>query len=183
MPASASLLQRCRPALALIVTGIGLGAGIGLSLGTAPDKSIKSCSKEMQVASSVIGWSYFAAWSISFYPQVLLNYQRRSVAGFSLDYAVLNVCGYACYSAYNVALAFSADIRSQYAHRHHGNVPIVRPPDVFFALHALALSIVTYTQSLVYPRGGQRVALWVRLSLSIVGIALLVGVPLVAADA
>ena len=32
-----------------------------------------------QRISSVIGWTYFSAWSISFYPQAWLNHQRKSV--------------------------------------------------------------------------------------------------------
>jgi hypothetical protein len=30
---------------------------------------------------SATGWAYTAAWSLSFYPQMLLNLQRRSVTG------------------------------------------------------------------------------------------------------
>ena len=30
-----------------------------------------------EVISTVIGWLYFAAWSLSFYPQAILNYQTK----------------------------------------------------------------------------------------------------------
>ena len=36
------------------------------------------------IFSDVIGWAYFVAWSISFYPQVFLNFYRRSVIGLNL---------------------------------------------------------------------------------------------------
>lgn len=62
----------------------------------------------------VAGWSYFAAWSLSFYPQAISNYQRKSVVGFSLDFAVLNFVGFACLSIYYAAFAWSPLVRAQY---------------------------------------------------------------------
>lgn len=38
--------------------------------------------------STALGWLYFAAWSISFYPQIVLNFQRKSVSGLSLEFQV-----------------------------------------------------------------------------------------------
>ena len=29
------------------------------------------------VVNAVIGWAYFVAWSVSFYPQVYLNWKRK----------------------------------------------------------------------------------------------------------
>ena len=34
-------------------------------------------SHAMTVFNIVVGWLYFAAWTISFYPQVILNFQRK----------------------------------------------------------------------------------------------------------
>jgi uncharacterized protein with PQ loop repeat len=51
------------------------------------------------------GWAYFMAWSASFYPQAILNYQRKSVQGLSMDFIFLNVFGFLCYSVsinYNI---------------------------------------------------------------------------------
>jgi hypothetical protein len=41
--------------------------------------------------SALLGWAYFSAWSLSFYPQVWYNYQRQSVVGLSFDYQLLNI--------------------------------------------------------------------------------------------
>lgn len=57
--------------------------------------------KWVEVLSTVIGWVYFAAWSISFYPQVILNWQRKSVVGLSFDFTVLNFVGHTSYAVYN----------------------------------------------------------------------------------
>lgn len=108
--------------------------------------------------SAVIGWTYFSCWSVSFYPQMLQNYARRSVVGFSFDYAVLNVVGFGCYSAFNLALFFSPSIRAAYERAHGGHKSAVRVNDVVFAVHALAISAVTLAQIAVYPRGHQRVS-------------------------
>ena len=52
------------------------------------------------ILSDVTGWIYFFAWSISFYPQIFLNYNRKryhitpyyyySTKGFSVEFATLN---------------------------------------------------------------------------------------------
>ena len=34
-------------------------------------------SDDINVINDVIGWIYFAAWSVSFYPQVYENYRRK----------------------------------------------------------------------------------------------------------
>ena len=34
-------------------------------------------SDDINVLNDVIGWIYFAAWSVSFYPQVYENYRRK----------------------------------------------------------------------------------------------------------
>ena len=179
----AELYVRLRPVLALLLVLLGLGLGLWTSLGVPPDTSIASCSTAARVASSIIGWTYFAAWSLSFYPQVLLNYQRKSVIGLSLDYVALNVCGYACYSAFNVSLGFIGTVRSEFAEANHGNLPIVRASDAFFSLHGLLLSTIIYVQTRVYPRGTQRVSLPVKLALAAFVVALVVAVPSVALGA
>ena len=40
---------------------------------------------------------YFVAWSVSFWPQVLLNKQRKTTVGLSPDFAVLNAFAFAAY--------------------------------------------------------------------------------------
>lgn len=67
-----------RPIVALAVVGVGLGLGLGTWRTGSHDVK---CSVSAQITSSVIGWTYFAAWSGSFYPQAVLNWERRSVIG------------------------------------------------------------------------------------------------------
>ena len=54
------------------------------------------------------------AWSLSFYPQFIFNWRRKSVVGFSLDLALLNPAGFLCLLAYYGSFVFSPSIRQAY---------------------------------------------------------------------
>lgn len=110
--------------------------------------------------SGVIGYIYFVAWSISFYPQIVINWRRKSVVGLSFEYQTLNLLGFSCYTAYNAGLYWNSDIRAQYAAANNGAEPSVQTNDVFFAIHAVALTLVVLFQIAIYEKGGQRVAWW-----------------------
>lgn len=47
----------------------------------------------LRVLSALAGWVYTAAWSLSFYPQPLLNYRRKSTAGTTIDFPFINALG------------------------------------------------------------------------------------------
>jgi len=116
------------------------------------------------------GWLYFSVWSVSFYPQVILNWQRKSVLGLSFDYLSLNCTGFAFYTAFCVWTRV-AQVES--------GVPVtVQINDIAFAGHALLICLVTASQCLLYDCGGQRIsrpclyllaALWGGLLLHITG--------------
>ena len=48
----------------------------------------------LQLWSTVLGWTYFLAWSISFYQQPWLNFKRASVRGLSAEFLFYNVTGF-----------------------------------------------------------------------------------------
>lgn len=60
--------------------------------------------------SSVVGWLYFLAWSVSFYPQILSNYRRKSVVGLNFDFLSLNLVGFVLYSLFNCGLYWIPEI-------------------------------------------------------------------------
>ncbi|KAM3545033.1 hypothetical protein ARSEF1564_002078 [Beauveria bassiana] len=99
--------------------------------------------------SAGFGWIYFTLWSLSFYPQALLNFRRRSTTGTTVDFPWLNVLGFSAYSASNIALYYSPAVRRQYAARNSRLTPTVQFNDVVFALHGLVLSAITASQYLV----------------------------------
>ena len=112
----------------------------GTVAAATPDDS--ALTKPYAYVSAALGGAYFVAWSVSFWPQVLLNKQRKTTVGLSPDFAVLNAFAFAAYTAYTVALYASPRVRHQYK-RHHDHAPEVRFADVLFCLHALLLSSVT----------------------------------------
>lgn len=87
------------------------------------------------------------SWSASFYPQPVLNWRRKSTHGLAIDFPAINVLGFVCYTISTSAFLYSPLIRQQYAARHvSAPEPTVRFNDFAFALHAVVLTVLTYTQ-------------------------------------
>jgi len=115
-------------------------------------------SEVLDVFSQVIGWIYFVAWSISFYPQIYENWKRKSVIGLSFDFLGLNVVGFSLYSLFNVGLYWITPIQNEYFSRHPTGVNPVQLNDVIFSLHAVFACVVTIFQCFAYERGNQSVS-------------------------
>lgn len=99
----------------------------------------------------LLGWVYFLAWTISFFPQAILNVQRRTTQGLLPDFPLLNVYGFSCYSLSTALFLFSPEIRAQYAARHPVSPePTARINDLAFGLLGLVMSVVCYSQ--FWPR-------------------------------
>ncbi|KAK0635399.1 hypothetical protein B0T17DRAFT_502942 [Bombardia bombarda] len=105
----------------------------------------------LPVLSGIFGWTYFICWSLSFYPQSMLNFGRRSTSGTTVDFPLLNCLGFSAYMVSNFVFFYSPLIRAQYAARHKGLTPTVQFNDITFAAHGLLLSIVT-TSQYFFPR-------------------------------
>jgi cystinosin len=136
--------------------------------------------------SQCLGYSYVILWSVSFYPQLRTNYIRQSTQGLSVDFASLNVLGFACYTIYNVALYYSPTIRNEYRARHIAIMIPVQFNDVLFAGNALLVSSLTMGQIVWYNR--QRPQFQRPQSIMVIGLvaatlAFLVGYPIVLAVA
>uniref|UniRef100_A0AAV1UVN5 Cystinosin n=1 Tax=Peronospora matthiolae TaxID=2874970 RepID=A0AAV1UVN5_9STRA len=130
---------------------------LGLLFGLALDANAH-IPKPWNRVSSILGWLYFFCWSVSFYPQLFVNHERQSVVGLSLDFTVLNMLGFICYSIFNVAFYYSESVQLQYMNQHDGHRNAVELNDVFFSLHAAVLVAISLFQCIIYPRGGQRVS-------------------------
>lgn len=98
----------------------------------------------VDVLQKVFGWISFVAWSLSFYPQSFDNYKSKSVAGFSLEFAMLNPVGFYLYTVYNIQGAVDEKI---------GLTGTIYANDLVFAVHAFMLSSVQLTQIFMYDRG------------------------------
>ncbi|KAM7199225.1 PQ loop repeat domain containing protein [Naviculisporaceae sp. PSN 640] len=101
--------------------------------------------------SGLFGWVYFICWSLSFYPQSILNYRRKSTSGSHVDFPFLNCLGFFAYMVSNMAFYYSPLIRAQYAARHKGLTPTVQFNDITFAANGLIMSFVV-TSQYFFPR-------------------------------
>jgi len=115
-------------------------------------------SKALDVFSQVIGWVYFVAWSISFYPQIWENWKRKSVIGLSFDFLGLNIVGFSLYSLFNIGLYWIQPIQDEYFSRHPTGVNPVQLNDVIFSIHAVFACAITIFQCFMYERGNQTVS-------------------------
>ncbi|XP_041862199.1 cystinosin [Melanotaenia boesemani] len=122
----------------------------------------------LSVISQVIGWIYFLAWSVSFYPQVCENWRRKSVVGLNFDFLALNLTGFIAYSVFNIGLFWVPYIKEEFLKRNPNGINPVNANDVFFSLHAVLLCVIYIIQAAVYERGGQKVS-WTALILLLIG--------------
>ncbi|KAI4203235.1 MAG: hypothetical protein LQ346_001831 [Caloplaca aetnensis] len=87
-----------------------------------------------------------ASWSLSFYPQPILNLRRRSTAGTTPSFPFINTLGFVSYLASTLAFYASPLIRHQYAVRNPSAPnPTVRLNDVVFTVHAVVLSSLVWS--------------------------------------
>ncbi|EOY02647.1 PQ-loop repeat - like 2 [Theobroma cacao] len=123
----------------------------------------------LEITYEVLGWLAFFSWSISFYPQVILNFRRKSVVGLNFDFVMLNLTKHSSYMIYNVCLYFSPVIQKQYLEKYgSGEMIPVAANDVAFSIHAVLLTSITLFQILIYDRGTQKVS---KISIGIVSAA------------
>uniref|UniRef100_A0AAY5KG73 Cystinosin n=1 Tax=Esox lucius TaxID=8010 RepID=A0AAY5KG73_ESOLU len=125
-------------------------------------------SNVIDIINQVIGWIYFLAWSISFYPQAFENWRRKSVVGLNFDFLALNLTGFIAYSVFNVGLFWVPYIKEEFVKNNPNGVNPVDANDVFFSLHAVVLTLVYIYQCAIYERGGQKVS-WIATGLLVIG--------------
>lgn len=127
--------------------GLTLMMLVGALLGIVMPKNPDLPHASYRLFSSIIGYIYFVSWSVSYYPQIITNFQRKSIHGLSTDSYILAILNNACYSIYNSFFFWNETIRSQYKDRHGADAKItVQSNDVAFALHALFLTLVVVGQ-------------------------------------
>eukprot|EP00908_Phaeocystis_cordata_P001282 Transcript_11368.p4 GENE.Transcript_11368~~Transcript_11368.p4 ORF type:complete len:328 (-),score=163.85 Transcript_11368:1942-2925(-) len=137
------------------LAGVGFIVAFSVLLGGL-SRNDCTCSCSIATVSAIIGWAYFSCWSLSFWPQTILNWYRKSVVGLSFDFVALNLAGFTCYAAFNCALYWNPTIKAEYSASHDHEQSAVKANDVFFALHACAVTALQLAQIGLYERGGQR---------------------------
>lgn len=112
----------------------------------------------LSIITGVIGWIYFVAWSVSFYPQAWENFRRKSVVGLNFDFLALNLTGFIAYCVFNIGLFWVPYIKEEFLKSNPNGINPVSANDVFFSLHAVVFCVVYISQAAVYERGGQKVS-------------------------
>ncbi|XP_062151526.1 cystinosin homolog [Alnus glutinosa] len=113
----------------------------------------------LEITYEVLGWTAFLSWSISFYPQVILNFHRKSVVGLNFDFVLLNLTKHSSYLIFNASLYFSSAIQKEYYEKYgYGEMIPVAANDVAFSIHAVLLTAITLFQIVIYDRGSQKVS-------------------------
>ncbi|XP_066146383.1 cystinosin homolog [Euwallacea fornicatus] len=136
----------------------------------------------LNTISTIIGWVYFVAWSISFYPQAYINWKRKSVIGLNFDFLSLNIVGFILYSVFNLGLYLIPEIKEEYSVRYPRGLNPVQVNDIFFAVHAVILTSFTIYQCLIYERADQRVSITARVILAIFGVFMVISIFLASFD-
>ncbi|PON44039.1 Lysosomal cystine transporter [Parasponia andersonii] len=122
----------------------------------------------LEITYQVFGWIAFLSWAIAGYPQIILNFRRKSVVGLNFDFVVLNITKHSSYLIYNAALYFSSAVQNQYYDKYGFDQMIpVAANDVAFSTHAVILTLVVLCQIAIYERGDQTVS---KISLTIVAV-------------
>lgn len=126
----------------------------GIILGTILPQNATITSATWRLFSNIIGYTYFLAWSASFYPQILMNHERKTTRGLSVDFCVLNVLGYCCYTVFTTSFFWNQHVIDEYKFRFSSDGEsaqiTVQGNDVAFALHATVMATVTLTQIGIY---------------------------------
>ena len=106
----------------------------------------------------IIGWAYFFAWTLSFYPQIFENFKRKSVIGLNFDFLVLNTYAFVCYFLFNCGLYYVPAIQQEYHDQHPLGVIQVKLNDVFFSANAVICCLLMIVQCFFYDRGDQTIS-------------------------
>lgn len=107
----------------------------------------------LQLVSTIIGYAYTFAWGLAFWPPVVTNYKLKSIQGLSIDFLYFNAIGYTFYTLYFSVLLFNPYIRQEYSDRYTlpgdtvAKLPLIRINDFIFAVHGLALNLLTLSQA------------------------------------
>jgi len=107
----------------------------------------------------IVGWVYFAAWSLSFYPQTYENFKNKSVVGFNFDYVAFNLIGHFSYLVFNAGLFWDSSLMHIYFTKHPHGVNPVQLNDALFSIHAVFATLCQIFQCFIYKTGGQRVSI------------------------
>ena len=136
---------------------------------------------ELTDAAQIVGWIiYSVCWTVGNYPQIYLNWKRKSVVGLSLDMVSMAFLGCLAYFIYTITLYCDVPFQ-KYFHsfeRQHfkDRDNTVKLTDVVFGIHGLVMMFAIILQIVIYEKGSQRLS---RITAGLLGLASLVFVVII----
>ncbi|KAK4875902.1 hypothetical protein RN001_012324 [Aquatica leii] len=122
----------------------------------------------LSVFSQVVGWIYIIFWGTAYYPQIYLNFKRKSVVGLNFDFVALNIIGYIFYGMFILGVYFAPAIQDEYFSRNPRGLIPVKINDVVYNIHGIFAISVTILQCIVYEKGNQTVSIFARLIIAFI---------------
>ncbi|XP_063217336.1 cystinosin homolog isoform X2 [Bacillus rossius redtenbacheri] len=139
-------------------------------------------SQPIALVSTIVGWLYFVAWSVSFYPQIYENWRRKSVVGLNFDFLALNLLGFVLYSLFNCGLYWIKVVEDEYFRRYPRGLNPVQVNDIFFSVHAAFATLITIIQCFIFERAVQTVSKTARTILAVFAVFLIISLSVAAAS-
>lgn len=110
------------------------------------EHSTEMKSQTLHYVSVICGILYVCLWAGGSYPQIWLNWERKSCYGFSFDKSLFNTVGYNCYFLYTVI---------SYTIQHLYGLPkAIEGADLFFATNCIIVLIIIESQIRLYSKPG-----------------------------
>ena len=123
---------------------------------------------------NTFGWLSFAAWAVSFYPQLITNFRLKQTDGMSIDMNIFSLVGYILYTVICCIFFWDLPIRNTYQTVFHNSNLNIGLYDIVFSIHALIITILLNCQYLLYKPQNDKFSLASKWILLIMGSTLIV---------
>ena len=77
-----------------------------------------------------------------------MNFRRKSVVGFNMDFLGYDLAGFLSFSAYNCLIFFSPAVFGLYQSQFPGASNPIQINDVFFCIHAVFIQVRVFLMNL-----------------------------------
>eukprot|EP00560_Eucampia_antarctica_P008269 CAMPEP_0197824246 /NCGR_PEP_ID=MMETSP1437-20131217/1520_1 /TAXON_ID=49252 ORGANISM="Eucampia antarctica, Strain CCMP1452" /NCGR_SAMPLE_ID=MMETSP1437 /ASSEMBLY_ACC=CAM_ASM_001096 /LENGTH=258 /DNA_ID=CAMNT_0043423793 /DNA_START=60 /DNA_END=833 /DNA_ORIENTATION=+ len=124
---------------------------VGGFLGIFMPKNSNLPTSAYRLVSSIIGYSSFVCWSVSFYPQIIINYQLKSVVGLSIDAQVFAWLNYLCYAMLSSALVWNQDMKDNSKNMNGPDINTsIRSKELVNSIQSLLFTTILICQIIQY---------------------------------
>lgn len=98
------------------------------------------------VAYSCFQKIFYVAWTAKFYPQLYMNFKRKTTTGLSLDSLYFSLVGYSCFAIYSACTFYEVQVFGQVAN-HNTSLAVF---ELLLLFHAAIVSAILVAQKYYY---------------------------------